>query len=109
MRINQAQFLGLRSLAGTATSTAHVNVGAVLEINVTHADAVNDTDGDLILSVDGGTTDYMIIRAGEIRPVSPGQEGLAIPGGSQLTVKESGTAPTSGTFYIEARGVKSPF
>lgn len=109
MRVNQAQFLGLRSATAADMSTSFVNLGAVLEINVTHARITNDLDGDVILSLDGGTTEYEIIRAGETIPVPLGASSLSIPGGVQPQVKNSGTSATSGVIYLSLLGAKSQF
>lgn len=109
MRILQAQPLTLRTLAAASTSTSYVDVGSALEINVARLNILNDTDGDMIVSLDGGTSDHDIVLAGERYEVINGQEDLTIPGGSQVAVKQSGAAPTSGTVYVSGHGQKSSF
>jgi hypothetical protein len=109
MRRDQAQTLGLRSVTAASMSATYVNIGAVLEINVTHARVTNDLNGDVTLSLDGGTTDYEIIRAGETIPIPLGASSLSVQGGVQPQVKNSGTSATTGTVYLSLLGAKSSF
>ncbi len=96
-----------RSLAFGSISGTYANVGTALTSPCTIFKISNNTDGDMIFSVDGGLTDHMFLAAGSftlydlranMKPRN--QDDYVLIVGSQFSVKEV-TTPTSGDVYVE--------
>ena len=58
----------------------------------------NQTDGDVQVSMDGGTTDHYMITAGDVLSLNLAAVGLITTG--EVQTKDGTTASTAGTFYV---------
>jgi hypothetical protein len=103
----KAQLEVLRSLAFGSISGSYAAVGAPLANPCRLICITNNTDGDMLFSIDG-TNDHLFVGAGSFklfdvqtnsRPVNEDEYVFRV--GTQFYVKES-TSPTTGDVYIEA-------
>jgi len=102
-----AHFDTLRSLAFGGISGSYAPLGSALTTNTRIFKLTNNTDGDLIASLDG-TNDHIFLPAGSFTlydlstnsPPIAVTDNLVLAIGTQFSVKQS-TAPTSGAIYLE--------
>ena len=106
-RKSRAEFDELRSLAFGSISGTYANVGAATDEPVSAFRVTNNTNGDLIVSVDGGTTDHLFVASGSFvlydvrsNKNTGNQDNFVLPTGTQFAVKQS-TAPSEGAVYID--------
>ena len=107
MANTKAEFNAIRSLAFGSISGTYANVGTALTDPAAAFRVANNTDGDLLVSLDGGVTDHLFVAAGnfvlyDIRANkrNKNQDDYVIPAQTQFAVKQV-TAPTEGNIYIE--------
>ncbi len=106
MYINAAKFDTLRSVAFGSITTSYAIVGPVLPANAVAVAFKNNTNGIVLVSTDG-INDMLVYPAGsygvyDIRTNAPNACDFLLSKGTPFMVKYSGSAPTSGSFYIEA-------
>lgn len=104
---NRAIFDTLRSLASGSLSGSYANIGSALSVPGCAFRVTNNTDGDLIISLDGGITDHLFVGSGSFvlydvranhRPANQGD--YMIEAGTQFSAKES-TSTTTGSVYVD--------
>lgn len=71
----------------------------------------NNTNGDVVIS-DDGVNDKLVFPAGsytvyDIRTNAPRDTNLTLPINLQFYIKDGATPSTSGTFYVEAVGLRN--
>lgn len=99
-----ALFDEVRSLAFGGISGSYAEVGTPFTHVIRIIKFVNNTDGDIILSLDG-VTDHDVLPAGSLcvydLTTNRADNNLswAFPKGTQVYIKQS-SAPTSGSFYV---------
>jgi hypothetical protein len=103
---NAATFDALRSVVYSSLTTSYVAVGSELPSSAVCVAFTNNTNGIVYVSTDG-ITDMLAIPAStgkvfDIRTNAPNSIDYLFPQGTSFLVKYSGSAPTSGSFYIEA-------
>jgi len=103
---NAATFDILRSVAFGTLTTSYAIVGSELPTPAVCVSFTNNTNGIVYVSTDG-IHDMIAIPAGwgkvfDIRTNAPNATDYLFPEGTPFLVKYSGSAPTSGSFYIEA-------
>lgn len=96
----------LRSLAFGSISGSYAAIGTPTTHPVRLFCITNDTEGDMLFSLDGAT-DHMFLKAGSFKlfdvqsNISPGTEAnFVFDSGTKFFVKQS-TAPVSGSVYVE--------
>jgi len=103
---NAANFDTLRSVAFGSITTSYAIVGAVLPNPAVAITFKNNTDGIILVSTDG--INDMLVYPGlsygvyDIRTNAPNATDYLLSTGTPFLVKYTGSAPTSGSFYIEA-------
>ena len=103
---NAAKFDVLRAVAFGSITTSYVQAGAVLPASAVAVSFKNSTDTTIYLSTDG-IHDMLAIPAGwgevyDIRTNAPFVTDFLLAQGTAFLIKYSGSAPSSGSFYIEA-------
>ena len=103
---NAAKFDTLRSVAFGSITTSYVQVGAVLPKPAVCIAFTNNTDGIIYVSTDG-INDMLAIppstgKVFDIKTNAPYATDFLFPSNTAFLIKYSGSAPTSGSFYIEA-------
>jgi hypothetical protein len=104
--VQTVSFDALRALASGSISTSYVAVGTPFTHPVRLICITNNTDGDMLFSVDA-STDMLFIPKGAFKLFDLNTNRLAqdqywvLPIRTQFYVKYS-TAPMSGAVYIEA-------
>lgn len=102
---NAAKFDALRSVAFGSITSSYVIVGAVLPSPAVSVAFKNNTNGVILVSTDGVTD--MLVYPGlsygvyDVRTNAPNATDYLLSEGTPFLVKYSGSAPTSGSFYIE--------
>lgn len=102
---NSAAFDTLRSVAFGTLTTSYAIVGAVLPNPAVAITFKNNTNGIVLVSTDG--IHDMLVYPGlsygvyDLRTNAPSTVDYLLPKGTPIMVKYSGSAPTSGSFYIE--------
>lgn len=106
MYINAAKFDTLRSVAFGSITSSYAILGAVLPANAVAVTFKNNTNGIILVSTDG--INDMLVYPGlsygvyDIRTNAPNSCDFLLSKGTPFLIKYSGSAPTSGSFYIEA-------
>ena len=103
---NAATFDTLRAVAYSSLTTGYVALGAVLPTPAVIVTFTNNTNGTVYVSTDG-INDMIAVpqytgKVFDIRTNAPNTVDYLFPKGTSFLVKYSGSAPTSGSFYIEA-------
>lgn len=103
---NAAKFDTLRSVAFGSITSSYAIVGAVLPASAVAVTFTNTTNGIIYVSTNG-TTDMIAVppqwgKIFDIRTNSPMNTDYLLSSGTPFLVKYSGSAPTLGSFYIEA-------
>lgn len=103
---NAAKFDTLRSVAFGSITSSYAAVGSVLPSPAVCIAFTNNTDGIIYVSTDG-VNDMLAIppstgKVFDIKTNSPYATDFLFPANTQFLIKYSGSAPTSGSFYIEA-------
>lgn len=103
---NAAKFDTLRSVAFGSLTTSYAIVGSVLPSPAVCIAFTNNTDGIVYVSTDG-INDMVALpaRTGkvfDIKTNAPNATDYLFSQNTAFLVKYSGSAPTSGSFYIEA-------
>lgn len=103
---NAAKFDTLRSVAFGSLTTSYAIVGSALSTPAVCVSFTNNTDGIVYVSTDG-VNDMLAIppstgKVFDIKTNSPYATDYLLPKGTPFLVKYSGSAPTQGSFYIEA-------
>lgn len=101
------QFDAIRTLAYTGISSSYASVGAVLAHNWRMFKITNNTDGDMLFSVNASTNQMFCPAnsftlydvATNAQPVGV-SDNLMLAIGTQFSVKQS-TAPSKGAVWIE--------
>lgn len=101
-----ARFDAIRSIAFGSISGSYSNVGSALTTTARVVHITNNTDGDMMFSVDGGTTDHIFVAAGSFvlldiqANMNPDKDDkYVLPVGTQFSVKQV-SAPSSGNVYV---------
>lgn len=103
--VAKAVFDGIRTLGFAGISGSYANVGTATTKECRAFIIVNDTDGDLLFSLDGGTTDHLYLPGGSFQLFDVGansqqfDDKFVLPVGTQFAVKQV-TAPTEKSVYI---------
>lgn len=103
---NAAKFDTIRSVAFGSLTTSYAIVGSVLSTPAVVVAFKNTTDALVFVSTDG-SNDMIVVPAGsycvyDVRTNAPNATDYLISSGTPFMVKYSGSAPSSGAFYIEA-------
>jgi hypothetical protein len=103
---NAAQFDVLRVVAAGSITSSYAIAGPVLPQMAVAVNFKNATDGIVYVSTDG-INDMIAVPAGwgevyDIRTNAPNTVDFLIAKGTPFLIKYSGSAPTTGSFYIEA-------
>ena len=103
---NAAKFDTLRSVAFGSITTSYVIVGAELPSCAVCVAFTNNTNGIIYVSTDG-INDMLAIpgftgKVFDIRTNAPNTTDYLLSSGTPFLVKYSGSAPSEGSFYIEA-------
>lgn len=103
---NQASFETLKSLAHTSIGASYAAIGTPLSSPAVVVTFKNQTNGDVLVSTDG-TLDKLVLPANsftiyDIRTNAPVNSNFMFAQGTQFYIKDGTSAPSSGTFYIEA-------
>lgn len=101
-----ASFRALSSLAFGSISGTYANLGTALTRPARAFKITNNTEGDIIYSTNGGTTDHDFLPAGSFvlwdvqSNINPQfDDKFVFPIGAQFAVKQV-TAPVSGAVYL---------
>lgn len=103
--VARASFDTLRSLAAGSISGSYANIGTATTREFRAFMVNNATDGDLVISLDGGTTDHLFMPAGSFQLYDVGanaqqfDDKFVLPVGTQFAVKLS-TAATTKSVYV---------
>ena len=93
----------LRSLGFASISGTYANVGTVTKFPLKVSFISNTTDADMIISLNGGTTDHFVIPTTQNLSIDGSANWFnnngAIPAGTQFAVKQV-AAPTKGSVYV---------
>lgn len=103
---NAAKFDTLRVIAAASLTTSYVQLGAVLPASAVCVAFTNATNGIVYVSTDG-INDMIAIPPGfgkvfDIKTNSPQNVDYLLASGTPFLLKYSGSAPSTGSFYIEA-------
>jgi len=103
---NAAKFDTLRSVAFGSITASYAIVGTSLAESAVAISFKNTTNGIIYLSTDG-INDMVAIPPSwgavyDIRTNAPNMADFLLSKGTAFLIKYSGSAPTSGSFYIEA-------
>ncbi len=101
-----AAFGNLRSVAFGSITSSYVAFGSALATPVVVVAFKNNTNGIILVSTDG-TNDKLVypgLSYGvyDLRTNAPEGDPFYLPQALQFYVKYSGSAPTSGSFYMES-------
>lgn len=102
---NAAKFDTLRSVAFGSITTSYAIVGTPITTPAVAVTFKNNTNGIILVSTDG--INDMLVYPGlsygvyDIRTNAPNATDYLLPSNTPFLVKYSGSAPTSGSFYIE--------
>ena len=102
---NAAKFDTLRSVAFGSITSSYAMVGSVLPSPAVAIAFKNNTDGTVLVSFDG--INDMLVYPGlsygvyDIRTNAPQVTDYLLSKGTPIMVKYTGSAPTSGSFYVE--------
>lgn len=103
---NAAKFDTLRSVAFGSITTSYVQVGSVLPQCAVCIAFTNNTNGIVFVSTDGINDMVAVLpsmgKVFDITTNSPNATDYLFSKGTPFLVKYSGSAPSSGSFYIEA-------
>lgn len=100
----------LRSSAFGSITASYTALGTPTTANTRLYALKNDTNEDILVSLDGindhvfmGANSYMItdLSANKVR-----DDGMFIAQGTQFWIKHNGSAPTSGSIYLEILSVE---
>lgn len=100
-----ATFDTIRSVAGGSVTGSFAIVGTATTNGIVAFSLKNQTDGDVIVSLDG-TNAMLYIPANsyavwDIRTNAPFNTDYMFPVGTSFFVKQGTVSPSTGTFYIE--------
>ena len=106
--MSQVKFDTVRTTAFGAISGTYAFVGAAYTHSLKLVHIINNTDGDMILSLDGATDQIFVPAASFVLydlstnspPVSV-NDTFELPRGTRFSIKQS-TAPTLGAVWINA-------
>ena len=96
----KARFEALRSLAFGSVVGTYTAVGSALTDEAEISVIYNGTDVGLLLSFDG-ETDHCFLPAYSQRVIDWDTNGKVIGNHTTFYVKHNGTAPSSGSIYVE--------
>lgn len=101
----RARFEALRSLAFGSIVAGYASVGSVLANPARIVICQNLTDAGVTISFDGGVTDHLVLAANasvvlDLASDSVAMSPLQLPQGTQISVKRTSGAPTTGAFYV---------
>ncbi len=102
---NAAKFDTLRSIAFGSLTTSYALLSPVLPSSAVAIAFKNNTDATVLVSFDG--INDMLVYPGlsygvyDIRTNAPDVTDFLLSKGTPVMVKYTGTAPTSGNFYVE--------
>ncbi len=102
---NAAKFDTLRSVAFGSITSSYAMVGSVLPSPAVAIAFKNNTNGTVLVSFDG--INDMLVYPGlsygvyDIRTNAPQVTDYLLSKGTPIMVKYTGSAPTSGSFYVE--------
>lgn len=100
-----ADFDAVRELAFGSISGSYADVGSALDVPVRAFLIANNTDGDMMFSLDGGTTDHLFVGAGNFvlfdvqANLGPKDDKYVLAVGTQFAVKQI-SAPTENSVYV---------
>jgi len=103
--VAKAKFDTIRSLGFAAISGTYVDLGTALTKMCRAFILVNDTDGDIMISLDGGVTDNLYLPSGSFQLFDVSSNSLqeddkfVLPIGTQFSAK-SITTPTVKSVYL---------
>jgi hypothetical protein len=102
---NDAAFDTLRSITGATITGSFQSLGAALTLPGLVICFKNQTDGDVIVGTN--STNRLVLPSNsftiyDIRTNAPSTINYMFAEGTQFQVKSGTSAPTSGTFYMEA-------
>ena len=103
--VAKAKFDAIRSLGFASITGAYANLGTALTKMCRAFILVNDTDGDLMISLDGGITDHLYLPAGSFQLFDVGSNAqqeddkFVLPVGTQFAVQQV-TVPTVKAVYL---------
>lgn len=104
--VARADFDAIRTLAFGGISGSYADVGAALTIPARAFHITNNTDGDMMFSIDGGTTDHIFVAAGSFvlfdvqsNMNAHKDDRFVLPVGAQFSVKQV-SAPSTGNVYV---------
>lgn len=105
-----AGFDALRSVSGASITSSYVLVGSELTYPAAVVAFTNATDGIVYVSTDG-VTDMLALppsmgKVFDIKTNSPYATNYLFPASTGFLIKYSGSATTTGAFYIECLLVK---
>lgn len=93
----------LRSIAFGSISGTYANIGTVTLFPWKIFYISNTTDADMIISLNGGTTDHFVVPTKQSLSMDVSTNGIEqneyLQQGTQFAVKQV-TAPTSGSVYV---------
>ena len=103
---NSALFDALRSVAFGSITGSYTALGPVLPSQAVCISFTNTTDATIYISTDG-VTDMLAIPAGwgkvyDIRTNAPNMTDYLLAQLTQIYIQYSGSAPSSGSVYMEA-------
>ena len=103
---NAAKFDTIRSVAFGSLTTSYAIVGSALSTPAVVIAFKNTTNALVFVSTDG-SNDMIVVPSGsycvfDVRTNAPNATDYLLPAGTPFLVKYSGSAPTSGSFYVEA-------
>lgn len=102
---NRAKFDTLRSVAAGSVTASFAAVGTALGAPAVAVNFVNNTNGDVIVSLDGINSNLYLpansFQVWDIRTNSPHLNDYLIPQGTLFYVKQGTVVPATGAFYIE--------
>lgn len=105
MYTNSVGFGTLISVAFGSITTSYVQAGSSLPTPATAVAFKNNTNGIILVSTDG-INDMLVYPAAsygvyDLRTNAPNNVDYLLSAGTPFMIKYSGSAPTSGSFYIE--------
>lgn len=103
---NSASFGKLVSTAFGSITGSYTTFGSAFTTPYVLVGFKNLTNGTILVSTDG-TNDYLVFPAQgygiyDVRSNAPDMTPYFLPEGTQLYIKYSGSAPSSGSFYMES-------
>lgn len=103
---NEAAFDNLRSISGASITGSYATIGSSLSLPGLVLTFKNQTDGDVLISTNT-SNDKLAFPSNsfgvfDVRTNAPSSLNYMFAEGTQFYIKAGTSAPTSGTFYIEA-------